>query len=870
MKNHLKNMLVLIFLILNCLYGFSAIENVTCVKKNTFLETKGNAIISVFVDANYGPYCNDSSLKGHQQVSTALKVIEILNKNSYVPGMSLGIKIYDTCQDKMHVYKEILIMGANSECTLDYNLGILIPEIYKSTLEPFMEYNLLPISNYKMENMTKPLIDILVNFLTTKYEAIDLVLATSPYVLGRFLDVSKDNGLCVKSYLGFSEMGNSTERIIVALGGRDEIKSWIEHSDVSGGIRETWIVLPLDDSILDDVLPEGSFVINTEAFTSSQQQQQGEGTSSSSHLEGTSKSLIHSPYLLSIGKAIIEVAHVLQRLREATCPHPIGTCTLPRFDPNTREDLSNLETYEILEIPHKSQFLKYHIQQNIDHEYFIYATYKINPETQKITIQKNKHSKMPKLCTNENLINCEKCANFQERNADGLVKINIDRTILKSGIWIPIYLTIMVSGTFASIVIFIFIIYRYIIDESLDGNPFLTIILILGTIFMLQTILPFCMNDDYIGAVHLNSRKIFISTLGFGLIFSIMLSRAFFLAFSVGGIFTVHINGYLQCLMVFFMFGVQVVISSMYFALSTSDPSEILRSTTYIALLGYDIFLLACLLIVSCFITQIQRNYNEGKCFFGTVIGILIVWTIWVTCFILMDSSVRDIIVGFGIIATAYLIIIGILIPRTYYMVTHLSRDKNFVQRFDPTDLGPDPRMNTMARQALDLQSRHPFYDYVRPSVDGISNAGNFRIPMYPNCYGSVSPYLTQPVRNNRSPTEHQRTPGYNNYGFHPEMREVENAYVVPRVCIENTEGRRSPFERQNLDVNYGNDRRKNMTRDEKDCIETEVYVEGRIIPQKKGPNENYPLRCTSPRLNQMEATIREEEENDISRITRF
>ncbi|XP_043485302.1 protein bride of sevenless isoform X2 [Leptopilina heterotoma] len=796
MENYLQNMIVLIFLILNSLYGFSAIENVTCLKKNTFLETKGNAVISVFVDANYGPQCNDSSIKGHQQVSTALKVIETLNKNSFVPGMTIGVNFYDTCEDKMHVYKQILTIGANSECTLEYNMGILIADNYKTTLEPFKQYGLLPIINYKMENLTNPLIDILVHFLTTKYETIDLVLATSPYVLGRFLDVSKDNGLCVKSYLGFSEMGNSTtERVIVALGGKEEIQSWISQSDNErNGVRETWIVLPIDDSILDDVLPEGSFVINTEAFTSSQQ-----GASSSSHLGGTtSKSLIHSPYLLSIGKAIIEVAHVLQRLREASCPPPPPSstssssshgnhCTLPRFDPNTREDLSNTETYDILQIPHKSQYLKYIIQQNINHEYFPIATYRINSESHKIQPQKIL-TKLTRLCTKQDSVNCQKCANFQERSAHGLVKIGIDGSILKSGVWIPIYLTIMVSGTFACIVIFLFILYRYFVDESLDGNPFLTLILILGTIFMLQTILPFCMDDEYMGAVHLNSRKIFISTLAFGLIFSIMLSRAFFLAFSVGGIFTVHINGYLQSLMVFFMFGVQVVISTMYFALGANDPSEVLRSPSFIGLLGYDIFLLACLLIVSCFITQIQRNYNEGKCFFATVIGILIVWTIWVTCFILMDASVRDIIVCFGIIATAYLIIIGILIPRTYYMVTHSSRDKNFGPRFDPTDLGPDPRMNTMARQALDFQSRHPFYEYVRPSVDGISNAGNFRIPMYPNCYGSVSPYLTQPIRNNRSPTEHQRTPGYNNYGFHPEMREVENAYVVPRVCIENTE----------------------------------------------------------------------------------
>lgn len=47
-------------------------------------------IWSVFVDANYGQYCNISSSKGLQQISTALDVVQTLNKYDYVPGVKLG------------------------------------------------------------------------------------------------------------------------------------------------------------------------------------------------------------------------------------------------------------------------------------------------------------------------------------------------------------------------------------------------------------------------------------------------------------------------------------------------------------------------------------------------------------------------------------------------------------------------------------------------------------------------------------------------------------------------------------------------------------------------------------------------------------
>lgn len=105
---------------------------------------------------------------------------------------------------------------------------------------------------------------------------------------------------------------------------------------------------------------------------------------------------------------------------------------------------------------------------------------------------------------------------------------------------------------------------------------------------------------------------------------------------------------------------------------------------------GYDIFLLLSLFIASCFIIQIQRNYYEGRCFFSTAIGLLVVWTIWLICFMVMQSENRDTVVCFGIIGTVHSIIFGILIPKIYYMITHLFRRRDIVQRFNPINLPTD------------------------------------------------------------------------------------------------------------------------------------------------------------------------------------
>ncbi|KAI4504645.1 hypothetical protein M0802_000195 [Mischocyttarus mexicanus] len=861
---------VLFLLILNFdLVRFTTEERVICGKNRTVLEIPGKAMLSVFVDLNKGPFCNETSIKGYEEMSTAIFIIQTLNKLEYVSDLTLGLRIFDTCQENTTVYKQIVQAAVDMDCTEHYEMGVLVPTVYNNILEPLTNFSILPISFYKEQNLTKPLINIMVHYISTRFESIDLLLTNSDFVLDYFFDATKNLGICVKNYKDFQELeDNITEAVIVVIGDVDDIKQSIEKGEKIEGPRKTWIVLPLDRSHVDDLVPSGSYVVKTVSFDFDTKQQELQSIDKFS-FEKNVNSVIHSPYILGIGKAIIELTGLLHDLKKRNCPRENVSCVMPRFTPHIRQEIKNSEIYETLQVLPKDQSIKYVVAMRNHQDSLIdVASYTIESNKFRILPEK-KIPRMPRLCLRKFANNCEECANFQRRtDSHDLVRGTPEDGFLKTGTWIPIFLTVAVSGTFACIVIIVFILYRYFVEDVLDGNPTLTILLILGNVFTLQTVLPFCMNDDQFNSrEHLNSRKIFVTTLAFGLIFSVMLSRALFLAFSTGGLFTTHINGYLQGLMVFFVFGVQIAISTSYFFLSTLDSAIAVRSLTFIALLGYDMFLLATLFVVCCFIAHIQRNYREGKCFFGTVIGLVVTWAIWVTCFILMEPEIRDTVVCFGILATAYLIITGILIPRTYYMMTHLSRGIDFGPRLDPaTDITSDPRSNALVRQ------NRAFYDYVHPM--GVGSVNNLQAPsLYPNYYGSSSPD-PRTINRCRSP-DPRRTPGYNNYGFRPEMREIENSYGVPRVYVENFDPRSSPIERSNIDSGYAlpkcQRKKKKLILEERDCIETDVYVENRLSPSRRHHDEAYPSRCSSPKMGQTEATICEEDENsDINRITRF
>ncbi|XP_031370918.1 protein bride of sevenless [Apis dorsata] len=830
----------------------------TCSRNKSLFEIPGDAVLSVFLNINHGPYCNVTSDTGLQEVVTASYVVHLLNKYEFIPGFSLGLKILDTCFDETTVYKQALQTTVNADCRTDrYDMGILLPSEYATIMEPLRNYSVSPIATYDGENLTRPLISLMVHYVSTRFEMVDLLLADHDSALNIFLDTAREAGICVKNYGDSLELGgDETEPVIAGIGRRNDIRQWIERGEGLEEARKTWIARALDGSNVDDLVPSGSYAVRTSPLDPDLLQ---DVSSPSVFLEAAANHVTRSPHLLGVGKAVLELAQLLQDIRKRNCPRATAAlCAMQRFNPASRQEMRNADVYTTLRINARSHSIRYSVAMKSQRDVVDMAAYNVEPVNMKFRVlPESKMPRMPRLCLKKYARNCDGCANFKKRlGPRGASKDTLDRGLLKAGNWVPIFLTVVVCGTFACGAIAVFIIYRFMVEDVLDGNPVLTIVLILANVFTLQTVLPFCINDDYLGGERLNSRKILATTLAFGLDFSLMLTRAFFLVFSKGGVFTAHINGHLQGLMVFFMFFVQVAISVMFFALSNHDSAVIMRSLIFIALLGYDIFLLITLFVVCFFIFQLPRNYREGKCFFGTSIGLLIAWAVWLTCFILVEPEYRDTVVSLGIISTAYLIIIGILIPRTYYMVTHLARGKKFGQRFGSTDLVPDSRIDTIGRQS------RPFYDYVHSGGGSTTNL-HVTPTMYPNYYGSSSPgqkYLG---------TASRRIPGYNNYGYHSEMREVNNSYSIPQVCIEDADSRID----ESATYARPKSNRKRRGKGEKECIETDVYVESNVSTCRRSNNESpYPSRSNSPRLAQVEATIREEEEGneETSRITRF
>ncbi|XP_057332187.1 protein bride of sevenless [Microplitis mediator] len=845
-----------------------------CIRNHTILETSGDAILTVFVDIYHGESCNETSSKGFQELTTALYVTSTLNKNDYIPGISLGLKIIDTCRDSATVARESLIIA--TECPEVYSLGILVPFHYHGVLEPISSYTDLSITFYGSQII--PSINMGLDFITRNFHTIDLLLTDSTSTSEIFLNQSQFLDVCIKSYDDISRVEDDQEATIVILGDEFFIRSWLEVERIN--VIKTWIIIPLDDSDVTDIVPLGSYVLMPEARVL----HPADSDSSADEIK------IPVPMIFSLGSPLIGIADLFSSLQVSNCTE---ACVLPSFDSKLVPEVPGSRVIEALNLDLESNSMKWGFYQRLDPADQLQQVleYQVAVDSFKIRPGKNRpRVKVPKngthFCEDQSQL-CE-CINKKKSQPFPKTTEAPDESHYQVFIlidpWAIIFLIFVAFGALICLCICGFILYRFIIDEFMDGNPLLTFILIIGTISMLMSVVIFCLSDNTADHEYLNSFKILAATISMGFVLSIMLARTFFLAFSTKGVFSSHINGYLQTVMAFFINAVQVAVSGVFFLVNRKNSQEVLSSYQFIALSSYNIFLLVTLLVMCALVYTIPRNYREGRCFLFTSLGLLGVWIIWISTFFLVPPSWRETIIAIALITTSYTLISG-LILKVFYILTHIERQNDIRSPFENSEFRSEPRRRSFR------QSRRPFHDYVLP-MEGVRNQA--RLQTQQNFYGNSSPgnrSVSDNVGNNYGHGQNGhghghdghgnvKTIGFNNYGY-SDMHETENHYVVPKVCIQN------PVSRKKVDVNYAQpvydvhnyheSLQKNNHQYDNDnneeCMETEIYLEGkRLSPTRRGRNESYPSRSSSPRLHQTEATIDEEDETneEVAKITHF
>ncbi|GLG96778.1 Uncharacterized protein GBIM_03686, partial [Gryllus bimaculatus] len=163
--------------------------------KSAILELGGDATITGLFNIHKGPNCSEGDPTGLQQMAAAAWIVNTLNQNNFLPGIKIGIDLYDACTTDLD---ELMKSFTNENCKKSYNLGLLtIPEL---------EQNLLSVSSSNdtlifftdSQSPKQLLIDTTVNVLVSlNWTKVDYLFAPSEAFLYTFNKRSYHNGICI-------------------------------------------------------------------------------------------------------------------------------------------------------------------------------------------------------------------------------------------------------------------------------------------------------------------------------------------------------------------------------------------------------------------------------------------------------------------------------------------------------------------------------------------------------------------------------------------------------------------------------------------------------------------------------------------------
>lgn len=232
-------------------------------------------------------------------------------------------------------------------------------------------------------------------------------------------------------------------------------------------------------------------------------------------------------------------------------------------------------------------------------------------------------------------------------------------------------------GVFFCLAILIFIFVRLCKKDVFEGNPVLSVLLLLTVTVMYASVVPFTLEISSDSEFHYSTNYICLArslavTLSYSCAFSLMLSRAVMLAtvaYEAG--FMSHITGHVQSLLCLFMVAVQGALALQ----SVENCEEIFSGTSFVYVLSYDVLLLGLLVCACPFIYRSQRNYREGM-YFAIAVGLVAVfWTAWLAVYIILGDRWKVVVLCVGLLGTASIIMCAVFIPRTYLMTSAVVRD---------------------------------------------------------------------------------------------------------------------------------------------------------------------------------------------------
>ncbi|KAJ3643258.1 hypothetical protein Zmor_025982 [Zophobas morio] len=599
--------------------------------------------------------CNSTDLLTefeHSMVDSVIWTIHQLNSSDVVPGLSFGMTIYKTCNEDEEYATIFDLFQKKKE---EFLLGLVTTSRFSSKVQKFCD--VLDLSVMQTVKCALPLVKASVALLRALNWVENVtVVAQDEVVLDEFLKVSRKEWICVNEYFLAANSNklsrNVSSEYFVIFGTHDFIATVAKNFDITNAI-----VIPTDDAILND-LPENTYIISAHSAHNFDHQEQHYYTLTPQLFE------IATPlvtYAQSLKQALNNCTHSNYKL----CLKNFGKARPFMLEPSQIIDLLKIETSSINYYIYKSDNASL-----LRTKLFVYNFFSDNL-TQLSSFDFDNNTSSYTCMSQEG--GCQKqCKNFDFRSNFKFAPEDCEMTI-RTESWVFAFLSLSLLGVLLCIAILIFLLVSICRRNVLEGNPMLSILLLITVMLMYCSILPLSLEGDKSSKNSICVARALAITLSFAAAFSLILSRSILLATASKEIgFMSHVAGPVQSFLCLFIFGVQAALSFQV----VNRCNDIFKGHSFIYLLSYNVMLLLLLLCLSPLIIKCQRNYKEGKYFTFAVITISFLWCIWLPSYAFLGKQYKDSVLCFGLISTASALLGTIFIPRTYLMTIAAARDK--------------------------------------------------------------------------------------------------------------------------------------------------------------------------------------------------
>nr|XP_023029103.1 protein bride of sevenless [Leptinotarsa decemlineata] len=597
-------------------------------------------------------------------VSSSIWTTERINFLGTLAPLKLGLSVYETCTGSDY-FKTIFHLYESD----DYLLGLVHEDRLDDKVLKFCEaldFRTRPTARFRGF-----LLKAGIQFLSTLGWVENVtVFAPDDDVMKEFYLHSKAEFICIQECVVYENnciLNINSTNPLVFIGNQQQIDHFVKSQDCCSGTDDIQILfIPLDGSFPTD-LPPRSFVIMPPHSPPSKTYQHPDN-------------ILPSPVLFEAAKPLLSYASNIGKFLENNCNETQYklNCLRNKFRKNFRPLLiSPTGILEALKIEPLRENFVYHIYRvetdiNITavqslplSVVFSYGVFDGN-----LTLLDHNFD----LGFNRSLANTTaKCMSFF---SGGHLKYDLipnGEFNFRTEAWVYAFLSLSLLGVLFCIVILTFLLICIFRRDILEGNPILTLSLLLAVMVLFCAVLPFSLEYDKFTSNALCMAKTLGITLGYAFVFSLLLSRCILLATSSKEIgFMSHIAGPVQAFLCLFIFGVQAALSLQLI----SKCLEVYRCRSFIYLMSYNVMLLLLLLCLCPLIYKCQRNYREGKYFTIAIVLTTCSWSVWVPLFGVLSEEWKEPMLCLGLVSTAAIFLGAVFIPRTYLMTIAAARDK--------------------------------------------------------------------------------------------------------------------------------------------------------------------------------------------------